>query len=197
MGTVVYLALLWSRSIREIKLGETTLIVNGERRESSDPIVRAADNVALHVSGIAAMLCGRYYRLVKRKGVKERYITEVPDSRDVRMLLLLTVTRGNGSASVQKIIEGEIVREAWRGRDLREYVESVVVPRITGAVREMINAEYDSHVLLEPGRFRDRIVSQVEWYNDLVSMECQKELASMVLPYFEFARECVDSGCKG
>lgn len=168
------------------------LVVHGDNRESEGPMGKALHYVPDNIGQIHNLIYGRYLKLVKAKGVDAADITNIEDSRFARSLIKNATSLGNGSRSVQKILETHIARRDFLGKDVDLYVCQHVLPRVIDAVREVVNSEYDSVVHYAEGSTRDRIVSQVEFVDMLLSREFRDLLTTALVPFFEYASDCLD-----
>lgn len=195
LATIIYVLLQLVARLQEVRVGDTAFVVHGRPTDQESPLGKALRHVPEHISNVSRLLAGRYYRLVKRKGVPEHLLIEMEDSRYAAAIIDAAVTRGNGSNSVQKVLESEILSRNWERRDTDTYVRKSVIPRVLNAVRQIINDRYDSVVPIDGHTRHERVVSAVEWFDDLVSQECRDELAEVILPFFEFARDCLATGC--
>jgi len=163
------------------------LVVHGDNREHESQLGRALHYVPDNIGQIYNLIYCRYLKLVKAKGVDQVDMTNIEDSRFARSMIKNATSLGNGSRSVQKIIETHIARRDFIGHDIDTYVIQHVLPRVIDALREVVNSEYDSVVHYAEGSTRDRIVSQVEFVDELMSREFRDVLVPALVPFFEQA----------
>lgn len=168
------------------------LIIHGERSEIHSPLGRALHYVPDNIGLIYNMIYGRYLRIVKSKGVKEAMITDLEDSHFARSLIKNATMLGNGSRSVQKIIESHIARRDFLGKDIDAYLLTHVVPQVVNALQEEVNSEYDTVIHVDENTTRTRIVTQVEFVDALMSREMRDDLIRAISPFLEYAKECME-----
>jgi hypothetical protein len=171
-----------------------TLIVHGDQSEIHTPLGKALHYIPDNIGQIHHLLYHRFLRIVKSKGVAEEDITEIEESVYARMLLRDTVMRGNGSRSVQKIIEAHVARRDFVGKDPDAYVIAHVVPQVEGTLREEINSEYSTTIRTTDGATKTRVVSQVEFIDMVMNRETRELLVKKIVPFFEYAAECMGAG---
>lgn len=170
--------------------GEVT-VVHGEQSEVSTPLGKALHYIPDNIGQIHHLLYHRFLRIVKSKGVAERDITEIEESVYARMLLRDTVMRGNGSRSIQKIIEAHVARRDFLSKDPNTYVITYVIPQVEDTLREEINSEYSTTVRTVDGATKTRVVSQVEFIDMVMSKETRELLVEKIVPFFEYAADCL------
>lgn len=180
----------------QLRFGRNTIVVEGKRHGAQSPIARAIAYVQRSTPELQHKLLRVYLRLLKDAGADPDRLGEYDDARFVRMLLAYMVNGGNGTRSVQKIVEGEIVGNDWRGRDLREYVRTELWPPILRTAKDLINREYDTEVLSGDGTMRRRWISSTAFIDELCTEHVREMVVDELVPLFEYAARCVDGGCK-
>lgn len=198
-GAVTLGIILWAIIARGVtaKHGRTSIVINGRTQDPENPLNRALQNVQRSTPEVQHILFRVYLRLMKDAGADPDYLTDYDDARFVRMLLRFIVNGGNGTRSVQKIIEEEIVYGEWKRRtdDIRSYVLEEVWPAILRTTKDVINQEYDTEVLENEGRRRQRIVSNTDFADALDTEKVRNAVIDAIAPLFSFAKRCVSSGC--
>jgi len=177
-----------------VGIGSHSIVIHGEGR-SPTPLGRALKYVPDHIGQIHSLIYGRYLKLVKTKGVAHGDMTNLEDSRFARAVIRNATSLGNGSNSVQKIIEDHITSLEFIGKSLDSYVRSMVVPRVIDSVRNVINSEYDSVAHDTIVTIRKRIVSQAEFVDVLLQPEFHRDLVDALVPFFCYASECLNGRC--
>ena len=200
VGSLLSIAITWVilRRGGSIGIGKNTLtipaaetlVVHGEPDETTSPLGKALHYVPDNIGQIHHVVYHGFLRLVKRKGVAEQDITEIEESQFARVLLRDAVMRGNGSRSVQKIIEAHVARRDFMGKDARAYVITHVLPQVEDTLREEINSEYSTTVRTVDGSTKTRVVSQVEFVDMLMNKETRDLLVEKITPFFEYAADC-------
>lgn len=200
-GFITLGVILWSVAARGItaKHGHTSIVINGRAQDPENPLNRALQHVQRSTPEVQHILFRVYLRLMKEGGADPDFLTDYDDSRFVRMLLRFLVNGGNGTRSVQKIIEEEIVYGEWKRRtdDIRAYVSEEVWPSILRAAKDLINQEYDTEVLESEGRRRQRIVSNTDFADALDTEKVRNAVVDAIVPMFSFAKRCLANGCEG
>ncbi len=171
--------------------GGEALVVHGEQSEISTPLGKALHYVQDNIGQVHHLVYHRFLRIVKSKGVAEDDITEIEESAFARMLLRDAVMRGNGSRSVQKIIEAHVARRDFVGKDPDAYVIVHVAPQVEDTLREEINSEYSTTIRTADGQTKTRIVSQVEFVDMVLSKETREMLVEKIVPFFKYANDCL------
>jgi len=197
VGTPALLAIIWRLLATggRLAFGKSSIVIHGEERRNTDPLGDALKFVPSNIGIVHNYLYGLYLKAVKAKGIDPGVMTEIEDSRFARAVLRNAVCLGNGSRSVQKIIESAIASADFRDRDIGHYVRGTIVPRAIDAVQTIINSEYDSIASYAEYSTRARIISQAEFV-DIVRSEAAKDgLATVIMPFFVHANDCVGGGC--
>ena len=199
-GFIALGGILWSVTTRGIiaKHGHTSIVINGRAQDPENPLNRALQHIQRSTPEVQHILFRVYLRLMKKDGADLDYLTDYDDSRFVRMLLRFLVNGGNGTRSVQKIIEEEIVYGEWKRRsdDIRDYVSEEVWPSILRAAKDLINQEYDTEVLESGGKRRQRIVSNTDFIDALDTETVKNAIVDAIVPMFSFAKRCLTQGCE-
>lgn len=179
--------------------GRSSIVIEGQYHQPDNALSKALTQVSDRTPQLQDVLLGVYLKLLKRAGADPDYLAEYEDARFVRMLLQYLVNGGNGSYSVQKIIESEIIHGEWRreGDDIREYVTREVWPKIRRRMKDFLNQEYDTSVLRMDGTRRKRLVSNTDFVDAVSSEASRDELVERIVPLFSYARRCVSDGCEG
>jgi hypothetical protein len=143
----------------QIAIGKSTFVLHGEPKQTDSPLGRALRSVPENIGQIHSYLYGQYLRLIKEKGVDPAGMTDIEDARFAKVVLLTSTSLGNGSWSVQKILEHDIASQDWNGSDLDDHIRDRVLPRITEAVRSVrldgaLRRVLDSGPDHQPGRVR-------------------------------------------
>lgn len=180
-----------------VRWGRGTLVVQGKRQNANGPLARSIDYVQRSTPAIRDLLFGVYLQLLIAAGGDPFRAAEYDDARFVKMLLAYLVNGGNGSNSIQKIVESEIVNADWHGRDLREYVRMEVWPPILRQAKWLIGSEYDTAVLSADGHMRTRWVPSKTFSDALATDEVRERIVDELVPLFEYTRRCLGDGCKG
>lgn len=193
---VVVAKSVWEHGIKA-KYGRGSIIIEGTSEHGTNPLGRALQYVKRSSPEIQHLLFKQYLKLIKKNGADPDYLADYDDSRFVRMLLRYLVNGGNGSKSIQQIIEHELVYGDWRreGDDLRGFVESEIWPPIVRSSRDLINSEYDTEVLQQDGNRRRRWASNTEFADMFNDPELKRGVIDLIVPYFQYARRCLYSGC--
>lgn len=197
-GVVVTVLVLLSKlvpRVKEFRVGKTAYIVGGTDRTGS-PLSRALERIPSDVEVIRQYVYGRYLRMLKERGVNPIILNDLDDSKYVYWLLRYAVSGGNGTNSVQKIIEGEVVSLGWDGDDPRKFTEEKVVPRIVRRLVDMVNSDYENVKWISSENSMHRTITNVEFYEMLTSDETRSAILEMVAPFFVHAKACLEGGCK-
>jgi len=199
-GAVTLAVILWVAVTRGIKAthGKTSIVISGQYQDPANPLNRALQYVARSTPEIQHTLFLVYLRLLKDSGADPDYLADYDDARFVRVLLRYLVNGGNGSRSLQKIVEEELIHGEWKrgSDDIRVYVETEVWPPILRAARDLINQEYDTDVLEPDGSRRKRMVSNTDFVDTLSSAEVKNAVVDEIVPLFGYARRCINGGCE-
>lgn len=200
-GVAIIVVVLWliSKNGVTAKHGRTSIVIEGRYEEPGNPLSRALHYVQRSTPEIQHILFRCYLKLMKEAGANPDYLADYDDARFVRMLLRYLVNGGNGSRSIQKIVEDEMIHGEWRreGDDLREYVKAEVWPPILRSARDLINQEYDTEVLEHDGTRRKRWVSNTGFVDAIASDETRDAVVEQIVPLFAYARRCLSTGCEG
>ncbi len=179
-----------------VRWGRGTLVVEGRRESGSGPLARAIDYVQRSTPAIRDLLFNVYLQLLVDAGADPVKAPEYDDARFVKMLLAYLVNGGNGSKSVQKIVEAEIINNDWHGRDLRDYVRVEVWPAILRQATWLIRSEYDTTVLNVDGTMRARWVPSKVFTDSLATDQVRDMIVEELVPLFEYTRRCLGDGCR-
>jgi hypothetical protein len=194
LGVIVWLLISVGRNVKQINVGKTAIVVHGDG-EQTTPLGRALAYVPNNVGQITSLIYTGYLRLMKEKGVSPDDMTGVEDAIYARMLIRFACAAGNGTNSVQKIIETDIANRDWDGEELTAYIRRSVVPRVLDSLKALINSEYDSIVRYAEHSDRARVVSQVEFVDMLLTDDFRDSLVDHLRPFYEYAHKCL-SGVK-
>lgn len=180
----------------KIGFGNNIVTVNGSVVDQQGPYSAMIAYTENQVGEIQHIMFGRYLRLIKDKGADPAHLTEYEDSRYVKMLLKYLVNGGNGSRSVQKIMETEVVTGTWRmhRKDLRGYCQREIWPQILRVTRDRFNSEYDSTVLTNDGTYRDRWASTAEVVDTYEDKSVADATCSVCENILLFAAACEGQG---
>ena len=194
---VVYLMVVASSRGLRASHGRTSIVIAGNPGDTETPIGRALQYVQQWTPEIQHVLFGRYLRLMKDAGADPALLTDYDDARFAKALFRYLVSGGNGTQSIQKILEDLIVNGEWRRENdhIDEYVQTQVWPIIVRRIRDYLNAEYDTTVLQMDGSRRNRWVSNTDLVAELTSDEIRSKCVATITPIFRFAQDCVQSGC--
>lgn len=174
-----------------LNLGKAgSIVIHGEG-EPKNAMERALRHVPENIGRIHSLLYGYYLKLVKAKGIDEVDMTDLEDSHFARVLLRVATSLGNGSQSVQKIIENDIASCNWDGRECKEYARHSALPRVIDSIRNVINSEYDSNAHYAEHSTRMRVVNQAEFVDMLKDEKLQDELVVLLCEFYEFAKHCL------
>jgi len=205
IGGPSIIAVIWTVLKRggSIGIGKNTLtipgeamVVHGEDLEDDGPMGRALNYVPENIGQIHHMIYGHFLKLVKAApGVVPNEITTLEESVFARALIKIASSLGNGSHSIQMIIQTHITRKDFVGKDLESYVIRIVVPRVIDRLRETINSEYDSVTHYKDGSTKTRSVTQVQFVDMLLSQGFRESLVRAILPFFRWAQSCLDGEC--
>lgn len=197
IGIIVFLGWLLAHrggTVRAGKLG--SIVIHGTPKEEGNPLGRALRYVPENISQVHNLIYSHYLKAVKAKGVDTAAMTEVEDAQFARLLIRLATSLGNGTNSIQKILESDISHRDWDGTDIEAYVRRTVMPRAIDALRTIINSEYDSTAHYAEHSSRLRVISQAEFVDLILQDEFQEALVEKLLPFYEFAKRCLDGGCR-
>jgi hypothetical protein len=183
---VVWLLIKIGSNVKSINVGKTAIVVHGDG-EQTTPLGRALAYVPQNVGQITSLIYTGYLRIMKEKGVSPDDMTGVEDAIYARMLIRFAVAAGNGTNSVQKIIETDIATRDWDGEELTAYIRRSVVPRVLDSLKSLINSEYDSVVRYAEHSDRTRVVSQVEFVDMLLTDEFRDSLVEQLRPFYDYA----------
>lgn len=194
VATAVLLYLIAKRG-GKIGFGKNVMTVNGEVMDGK--YKHAIRYVESRVGEVHHILFGRYLRLIKDNGAEPNRLTEYEDARFMKMLLQYLVSGGNGSRSIQKILESEVVYGDWQRykHDLKGYAKREIWPQVLRVARDRINSEYDSVVLVNDGTYRPRWAATA----DVVDAYSEDSIEDSVCTVFDsillYASVCKNGGC--
>jgi hypothetical protein len=196
-GVPLAVVLTWAVLKRggTIGIGKNSIVIHGDTEDPGSPLGDALEFVKDSISQIHSLIYQHYLKIVKSKGIDPAVMTNLEDSKFTEEMLLEATSLGNGSNSIQKIVEGQIAKQIFRGKDIESYVRGVVLPRAVDSVRRVVNAKYDSIVHDTAFSTRVRVVSQAEFVEMLLGRQFQDELVERLVAFFRFASECLDGGC--
>ena len=181
----------------QIGVGKNTFVLHGESTSpAANPLAKALRYVPDNIGQITSLIYSHYLRLVKTKGVDPAMMTDIEDARFARAVIRNATSLGNGSNSVQKILENDIANRDWDGIDLEHHLRQAVIPRIVDSVKNTINSEYDTVARYAEHSDRQRIVTQAEFVDMLTDQRFQHELAEKLEPFYKSASRCLDDGCR-
>lgn len=192
---VVVLMMLVKRG-GKLTVGGQAIVVNGEVERPDSPLTKPLRFSAEKVTAMHGYLFRRYLGLMKEAGANEDRLAEYGDAKFVRQLLYKVVAGGNGSRSVQKLIETHIVNGRWAGKDPFDYTKSDLWPQVIATLKDVLNSEYDSRVLLRNGEFQDRWVSLTKVCDAYEDDETKTVLTAIIGPIFAYAATCIKAGCE-
>ena len=194
-GAIAFIAAMVAKG-GTFSVGKNTFVLHGDEKEPANPLARALKNVPDNIGLVTSLVFAHYLKIVKGKGVDPAVMTDIEDVRFARSLIRNATSMGNGSNSVQKIIESTIANRDWDGEDIEAYIRRSVIPRIIDTIKNTINSEYDSVAHYAEYSTRQRIVTQAEFIDMLVGREFKEELVHILIPFYEFAKRCLNNGCK-
>lgn len=199
-GAAALAVVLWVISKRGVKAkyGRNSIVIEGQYHHPEDPLSKALTYVSDRTPQLQDIIFGVYLRLMKDAGAEVHYLAEYEDAKFVRMLLQYLVNGGNGSNSIQKIIEGEIIHGEWHRDedDVTRYVMWEVWPQISRRIKDFLNQEYDTSVLQMDGSRRQRWVSNTTFIDAVMADETRDKIIDRVAPLFMYSRRCINDGCK-
>jgi hypothetical protein len=199
-GGVTLVVLLWVAGTRGISAshGRTSIVISGKVQDPEDPLNKALQYVQRSTPEIQHIIFRRYLRLLKDAGADPDYLADYDDARFVRVLLRYLVNGGNGSHSIQKIVEEEMISGEWRRTtdNLREYVATEVWPPIVRAIKDLINQEYDTDVLEFDNTRRKRLVSNTEFVDGIIVPEVRDAVINEIAAMLAYGRKCLANGCE-
>lgn len=177
--------------------GKTSIVIAGQYQSPDDPLNAALLYVQRSTPEIQHVIFQRYLKLLKDAGANVDFLADYDDARFVRVLLRYLVNGGNGSRSIQKIIEEEMIHGEWKRQNdnLREFVEAEVWPPILRAAKDLLNQEYDSDVLEPDGTRRLRMVSNTDFVDAMGSETMKIAVVDKIVPLFSYSRACIAGGC--
>ena len=169
VATIVIAWIMWlvTRRGGRLKFRDYTIVVGDDVGSSkASPLRDALEHVEHHVPELQHRWWRMYLHAVKQRGCDPERLGEYEDSRFMKVLLRYVVSGGNGSRSVQKIVESAIVlmyRDPGYIEDgIEAFIANDIWPSVLRTVKDSLNSEYDSEVLSEDGTTRKRIVSSVD-----------------------------------
>jgi hypothetical protein len=200
-GLLATVVVLWSIITRGItaKHGRTSIVIAGRPTDPNNPLNRALEYVQRSTPEIQHILFRQYLRLLKQAGADPDYLADYDDARFVRVLIRYLVNGGNGSRSIQKIVEEELINGEWRRQsdNLVEDVHDEVWPPIVRATKDLINQEYDTEVLEFDGTRRRRMVSNTDLVDGLFSDDVRDKVITEIVAMLAFSRRCIaHNGCE-
>lgn len=203
MGTILTTVVVVTVVLLTVKRGVKasyrggSIVIAGSSHAQDSPMGRALSYVQQWVPEIQQVLFSKYLRLMKEAGADPALLSDYDDARFAKALFRYLVSGGNGTQSVQKIVENQIVTGEWkRSTDhVEEYVKTQVWPLIVRTTKDFLNAEYDTTVLQMDGTRRTRWVSNTELIDTLCSDEVMEKVIDKIVPIFRFAQQCVRDGC--
>jgi hypothetical protein len=203
MGTLLTTAVVVTVVILTVKRGVKasyrggSIVIAGSGHSQDSPMGRALSYVQQWVPEIQQVLFSKYLRLMKEAGADQDLLSDYDDARFARALFRYLVSGGNGTQSVQKIVENQIVSGEWkRSTDhVDEYVGTQVWPLVVRTTKDFLNAEYDTTVLQMDGTRRTRWVSNTDLIDTLCGDEVMEKVVEKIVPIFRFAQQCVRDEC--
>lgn len=197
-AAAVLLLMLIVKRGGKIGFGGNVVTVNGSLVDPQGPYSALLTYTENQVGEVQHILFSRYLRLIKGKGADPSHLTEYEDSRYVKMLLKYLVNGGNGSRSVQKIMETAVVTGAWREHkhDLKGYCLREIWPQVRRVTRDRFNSEYDSTVLMNDGNYRDRWAATAEVIDAYEEPEVAAAVCGVCELILLFVAACESKGCK-
>jgi len=153
------------------------------------PLGIALQFVPDNIRRITHLVYGHYLKMVKARGVGDDSLTDIEDARFAFAVILNATCLGNGSNSVQKIIEDQVTKQDYLSVDIPTYVRRYVLPRVIESMRSTVNSEYDSIAHYAEYSTRQRIVSQVEFVDMLLSEEFKTAIVEKMVSFFQYAKE--------
>lgn len=175
-----------------------SIVIAGRGHDQSSPVGRALSYVQQWIPEVQQIMFARYLKLMKDAGADPDLLSDYDDARFAKALFRYLVSGGNGTQSVQKIVENQIVSGEWkRSTDhVQEYVKTEVWPLIARTTKDFLNAEYDTTVLQMDGTRRTRWVSNTDLIDTLCGEEVMGKVTEKIVPIFRFAQNCVKDGCQ-
>jgi hypothetical protein len=197
VGTGVIIAIvlmMWKRG-GTLGIGKNTFVLHGDAKNPKNPLAKALRYVPENIGQVTSLVYSGYLKIVKSKGVEPAVMTDIEDSKFARSVIRNATSLGNGSNSVQKIIENDIANRDYVGHDIEQYVHDIVLPKVVDSIRNTINSEYDTVARYAEHSDRQRIVTQAEFVDMLSEPRFQHDLAHAILPFYRFAARCLSDGC--
>jgi len=193
---MVLLALAVKRGIKASYHGGS-IVIAGTGQEIETPLGRALTYVQQWTPEIQHVLFKQYLRMMKQAGADAALLADYDDARFAKALFRYLVSGGNGTQSIQKIIEHQVINGEWRRttNHVAEFVTSQVWPLVVRVTRDFLNAEYDTTVLQKDGSRRTRWVSNTDLVDTLTGDEMKDKIVEKIVPIFRFAHDCVQAGC--
>lgn len=180
-------------------VGKGSIVIAGTSHEADSPMGRALIYVQQWMPNVQQTLFSTYLRLMKDAGADVDLLADYDDARFAKSLFRYIVSGGNGTPSMQKIVENAIINGEWKREtdDVTAFVRSQVWPLIERAMRDFLNAEYDTTVLQMDGTRRTRWVSNTDFVDAVTSDDVRDRVVKKIVPIFEYAQKCVnDRGCE-
>lgn len=205
VGTPMLIATFWTilRRGGSIGFGKSkitipsaeAIVIHGEAVEGEDPMAKALRYLPENIGQIHHMIYGRFLRMLKTKGCDMDQASTIEETVFARALIKIATSLGNGSNSVQIILQTHITRRDFAGKDLDSYVIGLVTPRIIDRLRETVNTEWENEIHFDDGTTRKRNVSQVDFVDMLMSRDFKEALVVAVVPFFRWAQNCLNGEC--
>lgn len=169
-----------------------SIVVNGSESDTSTPIGKALRYVGENVNQIEQAVFGMFLRLMKDNGVADDRLTQHEDSRYAALLIKTATSLGNGSPSVQKLLENQITFREFCPTNVSHYVRAQVVPQVIAILREHVNARYGAVIHVDDGYDVPRKVSPTEFADMLLSDKFADVMTDRIIPFFSHAAECLE-----
>lgn len=194
-GVIVAVTAIVAKRGGTLGIGKNTFVLHGDEKAPKNPLARALRYVPENIGQVTSLVYAGYLKIVKSKGVDPAVMTDLEDSRFARAVIRNATSLGNGSNSVQKIIENDIANRDYVGHDVEQYVHDVVLPKVVDSMKNTINSEYDTVARYAEHSDRQRIVTQAEFVDLLAEPRFQHDLVHALLPFYKFAARCLSDGC--
>lgn len=194
IGGALYI--VWKRGVKGSAKG-ISFIVQGTGKEASPSVSAGLLYLEQTVPEIQDILFRKFLSMMADAGAERALIATYDDSLYMRMLLRYAVNGGNGSNSVQKILEQEVVSGQYRrsNDDIEEYVKNRIWPRVIRSLRTTIDSDYHSDVHGSDGYIRRRKVSSTDFICAIQEGAVAEEVTRKLIGIMRRAKECVD-GCE-
>ena len=195
--TAVLIWLIHEYGISLVLKGSNRIVVAGKTRRSNTPLGRTLDRVQQWVPEIEHVFYEIYKDLMIAAGANPDLLNDYDDAQFAKMLFRYLVSGGNGSQSVQKLVENHVVAGEWKTWDgtTESFVASEIWPLIVRAVKNYLNAEYSTTALQKDGTTNERWVSATDLVEALTDEDTKRKTVEKIIPIFNYARSCRRRSC--